>query len=304
MNNPFSQPKTVYKIHFQLNYRSIEKFESFFSEEILGICTYEAESSTIHSKPDDKWSIEIYLAEKPELSDLEKDLNSFAAKHNLNILSEITVAPIEDKDWVKEYEEQQQPIEIGKFFITSKQQKIVCPKNKMPIFIEASRAFGTGDHETTALCINAMELLEKERVNNIFDVGTGSGILSFAAEKIWPKANILACDIEEVSVTLAKDNQRVNNSNIYFYQNNEDDLCIPNTWNASFDLIISNILATPLIALASTFQNLSTIHTKIILSGFLDYQSSDIEKAYRDVGFSVLQKLTQDRWITLVLTRD
>lgn len=303
MNNPFSQPKTTHKIHFETNYKSIELFEEFFPEDTLGICTYEVESETIDSKPEDKWSMEAYLAKKPDLVVIEKDLREFGVKHNLDILSKISVIPIEDKDWVKEYEEQQKPIEIGRFFITSKQQKTNCPQAKTPIFIEASRAFGTGDHATTSLCIKAMESLNIESVNSIFDVGTGSGILSFAAEKIWPKANILACDIEEISIALAKDNQKINNSKIEFYQNTEEALNVPKKWDQSFDLIVSNILANPLIAMASSFQKLSNKNTKIILSGFLDYQSSDIEKAYLDDGFSVIEKLSQDKWITLVLGR-
>ncbi len=303
MNNPFSQPKTTHKIHFETNYSSIELFEEFFPEDTLGICAYEVESETVDSMPDDKWSMEAYLAKEPELAAIEKDLREFAAKHGLEILSKISIIPIEDKDWVKEYEEQQKPIEIGRFFITSRQQKAECPQSKTPIFIEASRAFGTGDHATTSLCIQAMESLNAENINSIFDVGTGSGILSFVAEKIWPKANILACDIEEISIELAKDNQKINSSKIDFYQNTEDSLNIPKKWDQSFDLIVSNILAAPLIAMADSFLQLSNANTKIILSGFLDYQSSDIEKAYREAGFSVIEKLSQDKWITLILGR-
>jgi ribosomal protein L11 methyltransferase len=219
MNNPFSQPKVTYKIRFITNHKSIELFENFFSEDILGISTYEVESTTIDSKDDDLWSFEVYQAFKPDLKSLREELATYASENGALLASEIIAEHIEDKDWVTEYQAQLKPIEIGRFIITSSTQKTTCHKDKIPIFIEASRAFGTGDHSTTSLCIEAMESLEKFNCKNIFDVGTGSGILGFVAEKIWPKANILACDIDEVSVKIAKDNLSYNNSKIQFYQN-------------------------------------------------------------------------------------
>jgi ribosomal protein L11 methyltransferase len=300
MNKPFSQPKITYKICFNTNYQYIELFEKFFPEDILGISTSELESSTVDSKPDDIWRYEVFVGEKPELSALQKDLTIFAANNDLKINSPITFEIIEDKDWIKAYQEQLQPIEIGRFFITSSLRKQLCPKDKTPIYIEASRAFGTGDHSTTSLCIRAMEEIENLNVTNIFDIGTGSGILSFAAEKLWPKANILACDIEETSIVVAKDNQSFNDSTIEFYQNSETDLKIPSKWGKSFDLIVSNILSSPLIAMKDSIKSLCHKNTKIILSGFLDYQQKEIEDRYIESGFSIDKIYSENKWIAII----
>jgi len=301
MNNPFSQPKVTHKIRFITNYKSIELFENFFPEDIPGISIYEVESATIDAQDDDLWSFEAYLIDKPDLTQLQKELVAYANKYEALLASEVTDESIEDKDWVTEYQKQLKPIGIGRFFITSTAQQEIVPVGKTPIFIDASRAFGTGDHATTSLCIEAMELLENSAFNNIFDVGTGSGILSFAGEKIWPKANILACDIEEISVKVARDNLIVNNSNVQFYQNTENDLNIPSAWNQKFDLIISNILAKPLIAMAQEFRVITYTDSKIILSGFLDYQQEDVECAYKAAGFIVEAVLHQDKWVSLML---
>lgn len=67
MNNPFSQPKIIHKIHFITNYKSIELFENFFLENTLGIVSYEVESETIDAQDNDLWSLEIYVEEKPDL---------------------------------------------------------------------------------------------------------------------------------------------------------------------------------------------------------------------------------------------
>jgi len=245
MNNPFSQPKLIYKLCFILKYKDIEVFEKFFPEDVLGICTSEVESSTIDSQDNDLWSMEILTEGKPEIYSLVDTLKIYAKTQGLLFYSEVTLQQVEDKDWVAEYQKQLKPIAIGRFFITSSAISEKCPKDKVPIYIEASRAFGTGDHATTSLCIDAMNSFKDQKINTVFDIGTGSGILSFVAEKIWPNAKILACDIEEVSIKIAKENRFCNNSNVYFYQSSEQDLSIPKGWDKKFDLIVSNILASP-----------------------------------------------------------
>lgn len=304
MNTVFSQPKVIYKIHFITNFKSIGLFEKFFPEDTPGISTYEIESTTIDAQDGDLWSFEVYLTEKPNFHQLQKELTAYAKKHSILLASDITEELIEDKDWVTEYQEQLRPIEIGRFVVTSTSQKDNYKSDRTPIFIEASRAFGTGDHATTSLCMQAMESLEKNKMVTIFDVGAGSGILSFAAEKIWPNAHILACDIEEISVRIAKENLIVNNSRVHFYQNSDKDLNIPNDWESKFDLIISNILAGPLIHMAKKFRSISHSGTKIILSGFLDYQQNDVQDAYKAAGFVVEDILSRDRWIALTLSVD
>jgi ribosomal protein L11 methyltransferase len=303
MNNPFSQPKIIHKIHFITNYKSIELFENFFPEDILGITSYEVESETIESQDNDLWSLEVYVKNKPDLHILQKDITAHANKQGALLASEVTLESIVDKDWVTEYQKKLKSIIIGRFFITSTLQEALPPIDKQPIFIEASRAFGTGDHATTSLCMEAMELLENNNFVNIFDIGTGSGILSFAGEKIWPQANILACDIEEISVEMAKNNLRVNNSKVYFYQNSKDDLKIPNQWNQKFDLIVSNILKQPLISMASEFKSLAHNGTKVILSGFLDYQQEEVVSAYNSAGFVVETVLCKNKWVSLTLAK-
>ncbi len=343
MNNPFSQPKLIYEISFITSYKDIEIFEKFFPEDVLGICTYEVKSLTIDSQDDDLWVIEILTGEKHEFQSLVNELKIYAKANSLHFHSEVTLQQVEDKDWVAEYQKQLKPIEIGRFFITSSSISANCPKDKIPIYIEASRAFGTGDHATTSLCIDSMNSLKDHAITTMFDIGTGSGILSFVAEKIWPMAKILACDIEEVSIKIAKENRICNNSNIYFYQNSEHDLNIPKewsnpksqikmnncdlsgerqqavvyredvssmknrictfnwgTWDKKFDLIVSNILAAPLISMSKAIKSISHKNTLLILSGFLDYQLSSVVKAYNSSGFEIVNSLQKDRWVTLI----
>ncbi|RTK93434.1 MAG: methyltransferase domain-containing protein [Rickettsiales bacterium] len=301
MSNPFYQPKVIYQLSFYTYFKDIENFEEFFADKeyVLGISTHEVDSDTIESQNHDRWVIEVLLSSKPDAASLTKELKEYSDINKLYFNGEIIVQEIEDKDWVKEYHEQLKPIIIDNFYITSKSIIEQCPPDLIPIYIEASRAFGTGDHSTTSLCIKAMNLIKNENINNIFDIGTGSGILSFAAEKIWPSAQILACDIEEVSIEIAKNNLIYNNSAVNFYQNSEYDLKIPESTKKSFDLIISNILAPVLISLSHTSKTLINNGGYIILSGFLEYQTDEIIRTYSLHGYQLISDLEENRWKTL-----
>ncbi|MGC0372197.1 MAG: hypothetical protein DGJ47_000904 [Rickettsiaceae bacterium] len=303
MNYPFSQPNIIYQVSFEILYKDLLQYEEVFSENSIGISSCEVASKTVENMPDDLWKIEILFEDKPDLVEIEQKLENVPeAKKGWEWNLELKV--IKDKDWVKEYQEQLKPLVIDEFFITNSRMQDKCPEDKKPIYIEASRAFGTGDHATTSLCIEALRLIEEQNIKSIFDIGTGSGILSFAAEKIWSNLNVLACDIEQVAVEIAKENTTLNNSSAAFYQNTEEDLCLPDFYqNHLFEVVISNILAQPLINLAPEIKKLVPQDGWVILSGFLDYQSEQVQKAYQISGFAVKKVLEKDSWICLLLQK-
>ena len=301
MDNPFSQSKLIHKVYFTTIYKHLEAFEKFFPEDVLGISTFEIESKTIEAADADIWRFEVYFAKKPQEIFFTKNLQNFSNENNLEIIGNINFAIIEDKDWVAEYQKQLVPICIGRFFISTLKQSDQCPSNFLPIILEASRAFGTGDHPTTAGCLEIMEYLSDFDFKTIYDIGTGSGILSFAAAKIWPKAEIWGCDIEETSIEVAKINQQFNNSKINFYQTYSDEnLKIPDFQNKKFDLIVSNILSQPLIKLAPSIRSLLSRSGKLVLSGFLDYQMNEVINAYKENNLEVEKIINQINWITIL----
>ncbi|MGX6960115.1 MAG: 50S ribosomal protein L11 methyltransferase [Rickettsia endosymbiont of Pentastiridius leporinus] len=167
--------------------------------------------------------------------------------------------------------------------------------------VEASRAFGTGNHETTYGCIEMLEHIRDIKVNKILDIGTGSGILSFVAEKIWGKADILACDIDKEAVEVAQENAKFNNSYVKFYQNNAEKILLDNCHNEKFDLVISNILALPLIELSSQIKALINKNGYLILSGFLDCQMEEVKNAYEKIGFKLKKTIYKNSWVILML---
>ncbi|MFY9589286.1 50S ribosomal protein L11 methyltransferase [Rickettsia endosymbiont of Halotydeus destructor] len=302
----YSQLKDSFKVFFNIKYRDIEIFEKFFVEKASGTSMCEIKSVTIESQPDDIWSFEAYYNHKPNIALLKKQIQELAKSHNLEIIKNFHLEEIEDKDWVAFYQSQLTPIETKRFFISTKLHQDTCPKNKMLLLIEASRVFGTGQHETTLGCLEAMEDLADIYSNDlniykILDIGTGTGILSFAAEKLWKKTQIFACDIDKIAVEIAEENARFNDSKVIFYKNSEDKILPSNYKNIKFSLIVGNILALPLMELSSEIGSMTEIGGYLILSGFLDYQMEQVKNAYQSLGFTVKNAIYKNSWVILIL---
>src|ERR1700742_1770141 len=123
---------------------------------------------------------------------------------------EITVAPLPDQDWIRLSQEGLPPVRAGRFFVYGAHDAGTVPHGVIPIRIEAGLAFGTGHHETTALCLRVLsDLSRKRRFDNVLDLGCGTGLLAIGAAKLWRKP-VLASDIDVVAVDVSKENARAN----------------------------------------------------------------------------------------------
>jgi ribosomal protein L11 methyltransferase len=173
--------------------------------------------------------------------------------------------------------------------------------------IDASLAFGTGQHATTAGCLEALDLLANNGslFANVVDVGTGTGLLAFAAMSLWPQAKCIATDIDPVAVEVARDNAAINHVKIGHgagelllgVADGMDSALL--AARAPFDLIIANILAGPLIELAPDFAKALTPGGTIILAGLLDTQADAVVAAYEKLGL-VLRERGFGEWPVLV----
>lgn len=231
---------------------------------------------------DSQWMIDIYLSAMPNeklYDDIER-LIGRPIDHNR------PVEKFKDEDWLTISQKGLEAITVGSFHIHNHKQ----PPNqsKINLCISAGRAFGTGHHHTTAGCLAALENLHKKgkKFQNIGDIGTGTGLLAFAAHKLWPQSRILASDSDPIAVQFAMDAAHYNNIKL---GNNEGEiliLCAMGTDDAAiekrepYDLIIANILAGPLIELASAFHQIMAKDAILIIAGLLDNQQKRVIKAY------------------------
>lgn len=253
------------------------------------------------AKPDD-WLIHAYFEHPPtgeELATLEQ------LGTGLPQLEELGEA-----DWVTMSQEGLQPIRAGRFYVHTPMYRNV-PPGAVPFEIDASLAFGTGQHATTAGCLEALDLLERNgcKFANIADIGTGTGLLAFAALALWPDARCIATDIDPVAVDVARDNAAINHVKLghgagELLLGTADGMDSPLlAARAPYDLIIANILAGPLIELAPDFAMALTFGGTVILAGLLDSQRSAVVAAYEAEGLALVCG-GKGEWPVLICTRD
>ena len=250
------------------------------------------------SKPDD-WLIHAYFEHSPTTEEL-------AVLRGLGS-GEPRVEELGEADWVTMSQSGLQPIRAGRFFVHTPMYRSV-PPGTVPFEIDASLAFGTGQHATTSGCLEALDQLEQAgaRYANIADIGTGTGLLAFAALALWPEAKCIATDIDGVAVEVAQENAAINNVKLGHGAGEvllatADGMDSPLiTARAPFELIIANILAGPLIELAPAFAKALAPGGTLILAGLLDSQAAAVTAAYEALGISDRAPYSGE-WPVLVL---
>jgi ribosomal protein L11 methyltransferase len=236
------------------------------------------------AKPED-WLIHAYFDQPPSLEDL-KSLSALGS-------GEPQIEQLGEADWVTMSQAGLQPIRAGRFYVHTPMYRSI-PPGMIAFEIDASLAFGTGQHATTAGCLEALDSLQREgaRFTNIADIGTGTGLLAFAALALWPRAKCIATDIDEQAIEVARDNAAINHVRlghgagellVAIADGMDSPLLAART---PFDLITANILAGPLIELAPDFAQALAPGGAIMLAGLLETQTDAVIRAYEAQGLS------------------
>src|SRR5207253_1953250 len=132
-----------------------------------------------------------------------------------NLLSQLVgakvhVALVPDQDWVRFSLEGLPPVRAGRFFVYGAHDRGMIPYGLVPLHIEAGLAFGTGHHESTALCLSLISnLAKRRRFRRVLDLGCGTGVLAIAMARLW-KTRVLAADIDPVAAAIARGNASIN----------------------------------------------------------------------------------------------
>src|SRR4051794_26091293 len=163
----------------------------------------------------------------------------------------IMVEPLPDQDWIKLSQQGLPPVRAGRFFVYGAHDEGEVPRGAIPIRIEAGLAFGTGHHETTALCLSVLsDIARRRRHTNVLDLGCGTGLLAIGAAKLWRK-RVTASDIDPVAIEVTRANAHANGEANLVHAVVADGLASPAlASHAPYDLILANILAEPLTRLA------------------------------------------------------
>ncbi|MEP7349487.1 MAG: 50S ribosomal protein L11 methyltransferase [Sphingorhabdus sp.] len=256
---------------------------------------------------DAKWELLAYFDGEPS-KDILRQIQTL-------IPSAAEAAPLLEKlpddDWLKMSQQGLKPVHAGRFYVHTVDNVSNIPQGAVPFRIEASQAFGTGGHETTSGCLSMLDSMKRhgQRFDLIADIGTGTGLLAFAAQHLWPRAYVTASDIDPVSIDVTAENAVVNNVPLGQTPGHIA-LCVASGTDhemiqrrAPYDLIIANILAGPLIELAPSFAAILQEGGTLILAGLLDTQAATLTRAYRRQGFRLEQRHDTGNWPCLRLSK-
>lgn len=183
-------------------------------------------------------------------------------------------------------------VRIGSILVTPPQ---TAPSPKALRLIDAN-AFGTGHHATTAMCVEILEeILAREQFDSILDVGTGSGILALAA-LLLGVTQAVGVDTDPQALMAAAENARLNQFSDRF----ELILGGPEAVNGTWPLVVANVLAAPLIEMASALVRRVGPRGRLILSGIPDSLQHEVAQTYRHVGIRHIESRSRSGWTTLL----
>ena len=216
-----------------------------------------------------------------------------------------TLVALPEEDWVALSQAGLSPIRAGRFLVHTPAHHPPDTEGLLAFEIDAGQAFGTGHHATTAGCLDALTRLADggRAFSAIVDVGTGTGLLAFAARALWPSARVTATDNDPIAIAVAADNARANAvANV--------DLLVAEGLDhpelragAPYDLLIANILAGPLIELAPSVCEALAPGGVLVLAGLLDRQADAVVAAYTPFGVDETRRAVVANWAILVLGR-
>jgi ribosomal protein L11 methyltransferase len=243
------------------------------------------------------WHIEVIGEEKPNATLVKAALKPFGKLA-------VAIGPVPDKDWLAESRKGLAPIKMGPFFIHGEHDRGKAPKKTIPLEIDAGMAFGTGRHETTNGCVKALLRLAKTmKPKKVLDIGTGTGILAFAAWHLF-QVPVMAGDNDKDAVRVARENAAINGLKKHIRILASDGYRAKAIRDGGpYDLVTANILANPLISLAPDLAKNLARNGRAILSGLLKTQEKDVLAAHAAVGLELDFRIRQNDWSVLVLKR-
>ncbi|MFA9200621.1 MAG: 50S ribosomal protein L11 methyltransferase [Cypionkella sp.] len=254
-------------------------------------------------QPED-WFVEAYLPHEPTAADVQAVAALFGATP-----PPLGVSKLAQADWVTLSQQGLEPIAAGPFLVRTAEHP---PRpGTIDFLIPASQAFGTGHHATTAGCLAMLAAMKGRgvRVRNLADIGTGTGLLAFAALKLWPRALATASDIDPVCAGVVAHNARANGVRLgagagavtmVIAEGMQHPLLRA---RGPYDLLIANILAGPLVELAPEFAEAVVPGGNLLLAGLLVEQEKAVRAAYRRAGFRLAARLHSGDWSILWLRR-
>ena len=210
----------------------------------------------------------------------------------------LTMENVEDADWENNWKAFYKPMEIGERLIVIPDWEEADPHGRVALRLNPGLIFGTGSHATTRLCLQALERLVQPGMR-VLDLGCGSGILSIAALLLGADS-AFGCDIDDKAVDVAYENAALNGIGKDRYTVRAGDVLsdrkLRADMGAGYDIVVANIVADVIIALAATARDLMAPDGYFLCSGIIDDRAAEVKGKLVENGFTILEENTSEGW--------
>ncbi len=242
---------------------------------------------------DDTVKVSGFVSEE-SLADKLEELSEIVRGYGYR--GEYSVRDIDDESWYDNWKKYYSPIQAGQFVVVPKWLKHDELDNKTPIYIDPGMAFGTGEHESTKMCLLLMSEVDFVGKSAI-DVGTGSGILGIGAVKRGAKSCYM-CDIDSIAVKAAKENAELNGVQ-HLVEIEAADLLTKKSMCA--DIILANLTADILIRLSGGLKKHANDGAIVICSGIIHSRKQEVITTFLQQGFTLIKHIEMGEWNALML---
>jgi len=211
-------------------------------------------------------------------------------------LRDCIVSSVEEEDWLQKWKEGFEAVQIG-------ERLMVAPSWRLPnedcgrlvIQIDPGMAFGTGTHETTRLCLEAIE--RHWQGGSLLDIGTGTGILAIGASLLQPGSRVVGIDIDPHAVEVAQENVEINNlSGQIELRIGQPQLLAGNC----FDVVVANLTGEVIVDLMPEVVGCMASRGLMILSGILSILAGEVEESLTSAGLTIIERREAGEWTVLV----
>ena len=251
-----------------------------------------------------KSRITFYLEENEEgfakMGEVRIALEQFKAEHTDCGTLLMTLESMEDADWENNWKQYYKPMEIGERLLVIPQWEEADTEGKVSLILDPGLTFGTGSHATTRMCLTALEQ-HIHGGEKVLDLGCGSGILSIAALRLGAE-HAFACDIDEKCLTVAYENAALNGIGPDTYTVKVGDILTDTALQAEigggYNVVLANIVADVIIALAPAVRPLLAENGLFICSGIIDDRAEEVAEQLRAAGLEILETRQSEGWFS------
>lgn len=240
-----------------------------------------------------------------KLAEVRIALSAFKKEHPESGSCLLTLDNLEDADWENNWKHYYKPMKIGERLLVVPQWETAESAGRVPLILNPGLTFGTGSHATTRLCLETLERIIRGG-ETVLDLGCGSGILSIAALKLGAAAAV-AVDIDDKCLDVAWENAGLNGIGRDVYDVRVGDVLADGALTADLegrcDLVVANIVADVILALAPAAGNFLKPGGRFLCSGIIDTRAAEVADGLRRAGWNILESHASEGWFSYLCGR-